>query len=1362
MTAYAGMGGRLIWAFPELTREPFRYLRRLPSEAGRWYEPTAGADPVVAFDKLAGGMVLSTVHGQFTRRTLGLRLDAALRLSSGEKDVLLAAGLVDMQVLHDQPTRFRDTGVLARELSGDFAAARRAWGLADGAPVCWSQWRTIAPVDQVREALRLESRVHLTIIHTHSDVVIAGDRDACLRVLERLGMPTSFEVTDYRIIFHTPELLQVEGLLRQCVAMPVRAVPGVSVYGAASGTSYPLNDEGFLDAYLAQASGTVDFPRLVENAWRDGVRVFVEHGPHNLCSQWIREILGQREHLAVALDSRTTNPLRQAALAVAELLAAGVEVDYRAFNLRMQQLRMARPGQPTPTPYAMRFAGHFPDIVLPEPPQPSAQQPFGKDMTEMQRMDPAPTLGPLFAAQGNGALTESWQQPAVSLPTAATAAFAVGNDNGPPPERMARALQHLVVDQTRVFQGYMTHLDATQRKLMNLREYSMALLAGSRNHDSVVDHWPIAQSRATLTPERKIAELAEVMDEPPPNTNRPDPPPTIADGPPAEVNPGKGSPLPLGPSFGREELLKLGCGLVSSVFGPLFEQQDGYMRQVRLPTPPLLLVDRITGIDAQPGVEGTGTIWTETDVRWGEWYLQDGVMAAGVMIESGQADLTLISWMGADFKNKGERVYRLLGCDLTYKGGLPRPGDTLCYDIHIDGHARDGDVRLFFFHYDCRINGELRMTVRNGQAGFFSDRELSESSGILWSPETAKYRRSARLDPPRLPCGSTSFTRAQVDAWFQGRPHDCFGAGYESLLTHTRTPRGGSAPADVAPGTPCLKFFDEVTHCDASGGPWGKGYLRIRKVLSDRDWFFQGHFHNDLCMPGTLMFEGTLQAMAFYLTWLGFTLDRDGWRFEPILDETYKLRCRGQVVPSSRELVCELFIEEVHDGDEPRLYADLLGTVDGLKAFHCPRMGLRLVPDWPLNSMPELVSTQSDPRPFATAGDVRGDYAALLACAWGKPSDAFGSMFRPFDGTRRTPVLPGPPYHFMSRITRIDAKAQEPRLGASIEAEYDVPADAWYFRDHGARAMPFCVLMEANLQPCGWLAMFFGFPLKSDEDLYFRNLDGTATVDREVLPGAGTLRTRVTLTQSSAFGGMVIVSFDTACWLGEQSVCRLTTSFGFFTKDPLAQQVGLPTTPAELSPWDASGDFSRDLTGHLPRYFAGPLRLPHGPLRMIDRVLGYWPDGGKAGLGRLLAEQSVDPAAWYFKAHFYRDPVQPGSLGVEAMIQLLQFYMIEGEMHAGVSNPVFEPIASGKPATWKYRGQVLHQNNRVQVEMDVVETGRDEHGPYAVADAWLWVDGMRIYQARGLAVRVLSAPSSGKATGQESHQEFGANRSVCV
>ena len=62
---------------------------------------------------------------------------------------------------------------------------------------------------------------------------------------------------------------------------------------------------------------------------------------------------------------------------------------------------------------------------------------------------------------------------------------------------------------------------------------------------------------------------------------------------------------------------------------------------------------------------------------------------------------------------------------------------------------------------------------------------------------------------------------------------------------------------------------------------------------------------------------------------------------------------------------------------------------------------------------------------------------------------------------------------------------------------------------------------------------------------------------------------------------------------------------------------------------------------------------------MIDRVTGRWPTDGAAGLGRWRAVKDVDPDEWYFKAHFYRDPVQPGSLGIEMMLQLLQFAMLD-------------------------------------------------------------------------------------------------------
>ena len=314
-------------------------------------------------------------------------------------------------------------------------------------------------------------------------------------------------------------------------------------------------------------------------------------------------------------------------------------------------------------------------------------------------------------------------------------------------------------------------------------------------------------------------------------------------------------------------------------------------------------------------------------------------------------------------------------------------------------------MRLFFFHYDCKVNGEPRLTVRGGQAGFFTDQELDDSNGIIWDAETGEYDAQARLDAPLIACEKTSLTREELEAYAAGRPQDCFGKGFEMGCTHTASPK-------IAGGR--MLLWTRLRTWRIRGGPWKRGYLRGTQKISADDWFFDGHFKNDSCMPGTLMFEGCLQAMAVYMGSLGYTTGRDGWRFEPVPEETYKLQCRGQVLPTSKELIYEIFVEEVWDGPVPTLYADILCTVDGLKAFHCHRMGLRLVPDWPLEKIAALNPAAYDSIPVATVDGFKFDYASLLACAWGKPSKAFGEMYKVFDQTNRVARLPGPPYHFMS------------------------------------------------------------------------------------------------------------------------------------------------------------------------------------------------------------------------------------------------------------------------------------------------------------------------------------------------------------
>ncbi len=399
---------------------------------------------------------------------------------------------------------------------------------------------------------------------------------------------------------------------------------------------------------------------------------------------------------------------------------------------------------------------------------------------------------------------------------------------------------------------------------------------------------------------------------------------------------------PIAPLFDRDDLKIHASGDISEIFGSLFVRQREYPRQVRMPEPPLLLADRVMDIDAEPGVVGTGTIWTETDITSDAWYLFHGHIPPGVMIEAGQADLFLISWMGADFENEGERIYRLLGCELTYRRGLPAAGETLEYDIHIDGHATQGDVRLFFFHYDCRSDGDIRLSVRNGQAGFFTDEELANSMGILWEPETADFRDDVRLDSPQVlaDCIPTTLDANKIRSFAAGDVAQCFRRGYERLQTHTRTP-------NIHPGKMCL--VGDVETLDIVGGPHERGYMRTCYEISEDDWFFDGHFKNDPCMPGTLMFEGGMQVMCIYMIACGFTLHRDGWRFEPVPDVAFDLRCRGQAIPSNEHLVYEIYVEEIISGPRPRLVADILATVDGLKAFHCRGMQMQLVPDTPLS-----------------------------------------------------------------------------------------------------------------------------------------------------------------------------------------------------------------------------------------------------------------------------------------------------------------------------------------------------------------------------------------------------------------------------
>ena len=284
------------------------------------------------------------------------------------------------------------------------------------------------------------------------------------------------------------------------------------------------------------------------------------------------------------------------------------------------------------------------------------------------------------------------------------------------------------------------------------------------------------------------------------------------------------------------------------------------------------------------------------------------------------------------------------------------------------------------------------------------------------------------------------------------------------------------------------------------------------------------------------------------------------------------------------------------------------------------------------------------------------------------------------------------------------------------------------------------MLVEALLQPCGWFASYLNFFADTEGDVAFRNLDGeNCILHKPVPPDIGTLRLTTKLTRFAKAGGTSIVFFDVVCADAEGPVMTLTTDFGFFSPKVLEDQRGMTMTDEMRARRDAPSPveaFSL-LDG------GGPLaHLPSmasGKMRMLDAVTGFWDDGGEAGLGRIRTFQKIHAEAWYFKAHFHEDPVQPGSLGLEALVQSARALMHMKGWLDGIENPVWEHPIVGFPLAWKYRGQVVPSREEVITEVEALEVDIVE-GESVTLQIYgtQWVDGLRIYEVPSFALRVRS------------------------
>lgn len=141
-------------------------------------------------------------------------------------------------------------------------------------------------------------------------------------------------------------------------------------------------------------------------------------------------------------------------------------------------------------------------------------------------------------------------------------------------------------------------------------------------------------------------------------------------------------------------------------------------------------------------------------------------------------------------------------------------------------------------------------------------------------------------------------------------------------------------------------------------------------------------------------------------------------------------------------------------------------------------------------------------------------------------------------------------------------------------------------------------------------------------------------------------------------------------------------------------------------------------------------QLPLPNMLMIDRIVKITDEGGKFGKGEIIAELDITPELWFFACHFKGDPVMPGCLGLDALWQLIGFYLCwMGGLGKGRALGVGEV---------KFRGQVLPSTKKVVYRLALKRVILRKL-VMGIADAIVDADSKQIYEATDLRVGLFTS-----------------------
>ncbi|MEU3201706.1 beta-ketoacyl synthase N-terminal-like domain-containing protein [Streptomyces sp. NPDC006996] len=1256
---------------------------------------------------LAAGTNFAVLHTRLLRDVLGIELHGGFGYSLGESSMLFATGVWAESARDD--AALAASPLFQNRLRGRKERVRESWALPEETldSEVWTTRVLLAGPDTVRAAMTDLDRVFLTHVNTPHEVVIAGDPGQVRSLVEKLdcqsARPPANHVMHCSVV--DPELADLAALNDYPLS---EQAPGLELLSAYDYDTVPVTDRTALSERIAQTlRSTIDFARLAETAYGRGYRYFVEVGPGATCTRWISETLGDRPHVAISMERRGATVGTALAQALARLISHGLPVD-------LGVLFPAEPSAVRRSPVVSVSCGGEPIVTR-------VERAAGQVLQANNATHPVETteVTTLMSTVPGSPPSD------VALPEATDVYDAIVIE-GEPFVYLPEPLAERSPEQQPALAAAGVPADGGFRPLQALAaSVAHAHRAALRAQHAVLD-----------------ASMRNLTSPPPLPSIMPAPWAPTVTLPAALPAPGDHEPTLKPVLWDEADLLEFARGRVAPVFGLAFEEVDTYPRRCRLPEPPYHFVSRVTHLKGETGVFEPSEITTEYDVPIGAWYTVDGLVPCAVTIEAGQCDMLLISYLGIDFRNRGERLYRLLDSRLVFHGSLPRAGQTLRYDIKIDRFVWNGDSLLFFFNYRCYADGELILELLDACAGFFTPAELEDSLGVVETK--ADIARRAAMTPtwfkPLARTARTSLSGADLELLADGRPGEVFGPRWDQ--------RADGLNRSLRLPDTMLRMIDEITEIDRLGGPRKIGHLTAHKRLDPDAWYFACHFTGDPVLAGSLIAEGGVQILQTYAMYLGMHLVFPDAEFQAIPGLETEVKVRGQITPDTREVRYEVDIIELTMLPRPSVVADIT-VYDGDKPIVAMRnFGVRVQekPGTPyrpeVGGIPAFLGRRNERGEAAFINELHLAHAAKgdLATAMGKEFEIYAD--------RRAPYIPNGDFQFVDRIMRLDGTRGELKPGATMATEYDSPPEAWYYADNGPAGMPNCVVMETSLQAAILLGYYLGATLASpDEELAIRNLDGRATFVKQLDLRGKTIRHESELLFSQAVPGATLQNFRYRLLADDEVFYEGESLFGYFTDQALSNQGGLDSGQY-VAPWleTAGEDLDASGTRELPvrsddRWFTPQtgtgLRLGDSHLRLVDHVT-LVAEGGEHGAGYLFGRRHIDTDDWYFGCHFHRDPVMPGSLGVEAVLQALQLYVIDAGLAEDMGAVRFA-VPRDVEMQWKYRGQILGTDGEMTLDAHIKEVRRSGDRLVVIADASVWKPGLRIYELIDIAVEVVPA-----------------------